>query len=66
VWLAASDTIWNGVAVSNDDWVFVLFSHNEGHPDTHIGELKNGTVTPYPNGVWNSWKQECDPAKTLS
>jgi sugar lactone lactonase YvrE len=62
--VATSDTIWNGVAVSDDDRVFVLFPHNEGHPGTRIGELKNGVVTPYPNRAWNSWKQEGDPTKT--
>jgi sugar lactone lactonase YvrE len=62
--VATSDTIWNGVAVSDDDRVFVLFPHNEGNPGTRIGELKNGTVTPYPNRAWNNWKQEGDPAKT--
>lgn len=62
--VATSDTIWNGVAVSDDDRVFVLFPHNEGHPGTRIGELKNGVVTPYPSRAWNSWKKEGDPAKT--
>ena len=62
--VATSDTIWNGVAVSDDDRVFVLFPHNEGHPGTRIGELKKGVVTPYPSRAWNSWKKEGDPAKT--
>lgn len=62
--VATSDTIWNGVAVSDDDRVFVLFPHNEGDPGTRIGELKNGKVMPYPNRAWNAWKKEGDPAKT--
>ena len=62
--VATSDTIWNGVAVSDDDRVFVLFPHNEGHPGTRIGELKNGKVTPYPTRAWNAWTKEGDPAKT--
>ena len=61
--VATSDTIWNGVAVSDDDRVFVLFPHNEGYPGTRIGELKNGKVTPYPTRAWNAWTKEGDPAK---
>ena len=61
--VATSDTIWNGVAVADNDRVFVLFPHNEGHPGTRIGELKDGKVTPYPNRAWNNWKKEGDPAK---
>ncbi|RZK31200.1 MAG: hypothetical protein EOO63_04775 [Hymenobacter sp.] len=59
--VAASDTIWNGVAVSDDDRVFVLFPHNEGVPGTRIGELKAGKVTPWPTRAWNAWKKEGDP-----
>ena len=62
--VATSDTIWNGVAVSDDDRVFVLFPHNEGNPGTRIGELKNGKVTPWPTRAWNAWRKEGDPAKT--
>jgi sugar lactone lactonase YvrE len=62
--VATSDTIWNGVAVADNDRVFVLFPHNEGNPGTRIGELKNGKVTPYPNRAWNAWQKEGDPAKT--
>ena len=62
--VATSDTIWNGVAVSDNDRVFVLFPHNEGDPGTRIGELKNGKVTPYPDRAWNAWTKEGDPAKT--
>ncbi len=61
--VATSDTIWNGVAVADDDRVFVLFPHNEGSPGTRIGELKEGKVIPYPNRAWNAWKKEGDPAK---
>jgi len=61
--VATSDTIWNGVAVSDDNRVFVLFPHNEGDPGTRIGELKDGKVTPYPNRTWNAWKKDGDPAK---
>jgi len=52
--VAASDTSWNGVAVADNDRVFVLFPHNEGNPGTRIGELKDGNVTPYPNRAWNA------------
>ena len=62
--VATSDTIWNGVAVADNDRVFVLFPHNEGNPGTRIGELKDGKVAPYPNRAWNAWKKEGDPAKT--
>lgn len=61
--VATSDTSWNGVAVSDDDRVFVLFPHNEGTPGTRIGELKNGRMTPWPTRAWNAWKKEGDPAQ---
>jgi sugar lactone lactonase YvrE len=61
--VATSDTIWNGVAVSDNDRVFVLFPHNEGNPGTRIGELKDGKATPWPTRAWNAWKKEGDPAK---
>ena len=61
--VATSDTIWNGVAVADNDRVFVLFPHNEGNPGTRIGELRAGKVTPYPNRAWNAWAKEGDPAK---
>ncbi|MEJ7666917.1 MAG: hypothetical protein WKG07_49145 [Hymenobacter sp.] len=61
--VATSDTIWNGVAVSDNDRVFVLFPHNEGNPGTRIGELKAGKVAPYPSRAWNAWTKEGDPAK---
>ena len=32
--VASSDTIWNGIAVSDDDRKLVLFPHNEGDRDT--------------------------------
>lgn len=60
--VAASDTIWNGIAVADDDRKFVLFPHNEGDRGTRIGELQaDGTVKPYPNRLWNSWGPN-DPA----
>jgi len=64
VLVATSDTIWNGVAVSDNNRVFVLFPHNEGNPGTRIGELKDGKVTPWPTRAWNAWTKEGDPAKT--
>jgi len=52
--VATSDTIWDGIAVSNDDRKFVLFPHNEGDRDTRIGELQaDGTVKVFPNRAWN-------------
>ena len=60
--VATSDTIWNGIAVADDDRKFVLFPHNEGDAGTRVGELlANGTVRPYPNRDWNSWRPG-DPA----
>ncbi len=56
VLVATSDTIWNGIAVSDDDRKFVLFPHNEGDRGTRIGELQaDGTVRAFPNRAWNSW-----------
>ena len=55
--VATSDTIWNGVAVADDDRTFVLFPHNEGDPGTRLGELQpDGSVRPYPDRRWNSWR----------
>ncbi|WP_161599576.1 L-dopachrome tautomerase-related protein [Hymenobacter nivis] len=60
--VASSDTIWNGVAVSDDNRKFVVFPHNEGNRGTRIGELQaDGTVQAFPNRAWNSWGPK-DPA----
>lgn len=54
--VSQSDTIWNGVATSNNR-VFVCFPHNDGSVGTRIGELlANGKVVPYPSADWNNWK----------
>ncbi|OUJ75005.1 hypothetical protein BXP70_09245 [Hymenobacter crusticola] len=55
-----ADTIWNGVAVSDNGRAFVLFPHNEGSAGTRIGEIKNGKAVPYPNQNWNNWKLGAD------
>lgn len=50
-----SDTIWNGVATSNNR-VFVCFPHGDGSAGTRIGEvLASGKVIPYPSADWNNW-----------
>ena len=59
--VAASDTIWNSVAVSDDDRILVLFPHNEGNPGPRIGELKTGQAVAYPNRTWNAWKRPAPP-----
>ena len=52
--VATSDTIMNGIAVSNDDRKFMLSPHHEGDRDTRPGELQaDGTVKIFPNRVWN-------------
>lgn len=45
---------WTGVAVSNDNRMFVTFPRANGIPCS-VGEIVNGEVVPYPNQEWNNW-----------
>lgn len=52
-----STTVWNGVTTTTDGRTFVCYPHLDGDEGIRIGELFiDGTVKPYPNDVWNSWK----------
>ncbi|WP_299290580.1 L-dopachrome tautomerase-related protein [uncultured Mucilaginibacter sp.] len=59
-----SNMVWNGVTTTSDGRVFVCFPHLESNAGIKIGEiLSNGTVVPFPNEQWNSWKVSEDPTE---
>jgi sugar lactone lactonase YvrE len=51
-----------GVAVSEDDRVFVNLPRWSVDVPVSVGEVKNGQIEPYPNAAWNAWRN----AKPLS
>jgi sugar lactone lactonase YvrE len=51
-----------GVAVSEDDRVFVNLPRWSVDVPVSVGEVKNGKIAPYPNAAWNAWRN----AKPLS
>lgn len=45
-----------GVAVSKEGRVFVNFPRWTDDAPVSVGEVKGGRVVPYPDAVWNSWR----------
>lgn len=54
--VSRSNTVWNGVTLSDDGRIFVCFPKLEGENGISIAEIKkDGNVVAYPNAAWNSW-----------
>jgi sugar lactone lactonase YvrE len=46
-----------GIAISRQGRIFVSFPRWVGNPRQSVAELKSdGSLRPYPDGEWNSWK----------
>ena len=45
-----------GVAVSEDDRIFVNLPRWNVDVPVSVGEVKNGKIEPYPNAAWNAWR----------
>jgi sugar lactone lactonase YvrE len=54
--VATSDSQWNGVAVSPGGRIFVSLPRWRESEDTFsVGEIKGGSLHPFPGGDWNTW-----------
>lgn len=64
--VATSPHQWTGVAVSKSGRIFVNFPRWHDSIPMSVGELqKDGSVTPFPDGTWNTWKPGDPPAERL-
>jgi sugar lactone lactonase YvrE len=50
----------NGVAVSQDDRIFLALPRWVQPDSFSVGEVKDGKVVPYPGGNWNTWHKGLD------
>lgn len=56
--LAESDDLqWTGVAVTDDDRLFVNYPRWSDRYEMAIGEVIDGEAQAYPNAVWNDWPE---------
>src|SRR5262245_40056992 len=54
--VATSESQWNGVAVSPEGRIFVSLPRWRESEDTFsVGEIKDGSLRPFPGGDWNTW-----------
>lgn len=64
--VAGFDRQVTGVAVGKDGRIFVNFPRWERDVPVSVGEvMKDGTVRPYPDAVWNGWTNRKDDGSTL-
>ena len=45
-----------GVTVSKDGRIFVSFPRWTEDSEVSVAELKDGTLTPFPDAAWNAWR----------
>ncbi|WP_224244721.1 SMP-30/gluconolactonase/LRE family protein [Hyalangium gracile] len=53
--VAQSPRQWTGITVSKAGRIFVNFPRWSEDVPVSVAELKNGTVTPWPDATWNTW-----------
>jgi len=57
-----STSLWNGVAVTASERVFVNLPRFDGGATLSVGELAaDGSLAPFPGGEWNTWAPGKDP-----
>lgn len=55
--VAVSDSLWTGVAVSEDGRVFVCYPRWDAGTTLSVAEIAaEGGVRPYPDESWNGWR----------
>lgn len=54
--VAGFDHQVTGVTVSKDGRIFVNFPRWTEDSEISVAELKDGTLTPFPNAEWNAWR----------
>ena len=53
---------WNGVAVTDDERIFVDFPRFDDDSTPSVAQVaSDGTLVPYPGGDWNHWQKGDDP-----
>lgn len=63
--VAFSEKQWTGVAVSQDDRLFVNFPRWSDNVPVSVAEIVDGIPIPYPNISMNNWRPDKDPATHL-
>ncbi len=59
--VATSDRQWTGIAVSQDNRIFVNYPRWSDDVPISVAELVDGKPVPYPNAAMNSWDEGKDP-----
>jgi sugar lactone lactonase YvrE len=54
-----SSTRWTGIAVTDEERVFVCYPR-EGNIPFSVAEVVDETEVPYPNMEWNNWSLTCN------
>jgi sugar lactone lactonase YvrE len=60
--VASSKKLWTGVAVSQENRIFVNYPRWSPDVDVSVAEvISEDSVIPYPDDTWNSWTTESPP-----
>jgi sugar lactone lactonase YvrE len=59
--VAQSARQWTGITVSKTGRIFVNFPRWSEDVPVSVGELKDGTVVPWPDATWNAWAPGAPP-----
>ena len=64
---ARSDRLCNGVAVSQQGFIFLGLPRLNGHAETPglVRLEEDGATTPFPGGRWNEWRPGVDPREAF-
>ncbi|SDZ17717.1 Major royal jelly protein [Micromonospora pattaloongensis] len=58
--VCAADRVWTGVTTTPDGRIFVSFPAADG-PGIQVGEVRDGTIAPYPDASWNAVREDHNP-----
>jgi sugar lactone lactonase YvrE len=61
--VAESPRQWTGVAVARNGRMFVCFPRWSEDVPVSVAEIRDGTLRPFPDESWNSWKPGDDPQR---
>ncbi len=63
--IASSEAQWTGIAVADNDRIFVNYPRWSDNVPISVAELLDGKPTPFPNRSMNAWKPGKDPETHL-